>query len=268
MDAFTTEIGGELYWQKSGFLVMGGVTDGEINGSVTKADDRKPSFYGKLGYDKSFSKDKRVRLTGSMYTTKSSISNTLFGGDRAGSRYYFVMESPTATAAANAFSGRINPGFKDNITAFVLNPYIKINGIELFGTYEIAKGNSQIENGELQSTDPLQPSLAKLSQRKFTQFAVDALYRFANDRMYVGAKYNVVDGTLAFNQVTTQPTLSQGVYDDVKVERTSLAAGWFITQNILMKAEYVTQRYNDFPSTDIRSNGKFEGWVVEGIIGF
>src|SRR5688572_20155054 len=75
MDAFTTEIGGELYWQKSGFLLMGGITDGEINGSVTKADDRKPSFYGKVGYDKSFDNDKRVRLTGSMYTTKSSISN-------------------------------------------------------------------------------------------------------------------------------------------------------------------------------------------------
>lgn len=268
LDAFTTEIGGELYWQKSGFLVMGGVTDGEINGSVTKANDRKPSFYGKVGYDKTFSKDKRFRLTGSMYTTKSSISNTLYGGDRSGSHYYLVMESPTATAAANAFSGRINPGFKDNITAFVINPFIKIKGIEVFGTYEIAKGNNQIENGEVQSTDPLQPALTKSGQRKFTQFAVDALYRFANEKMYVGAKYNVVNGTLAFDQVTAQPMVSQGVYDDIKVERTSIAAGWFITRNILMKAEYVTQRYKDFPSTDIRSNGKFEGWVIEGIIGF
>jgi hypothetical protein len=268
MDAFTTEIGGELYWQKSGFIVMGGITDGEINGSVTKADERKPSFYGKVGYDKTFNKDKRFRLTGSMYTTKSSISSTLFGGDRSGSHYYFAMESPTATAAANAFSGRVNPGFKDNITAFVINPFIKIKGVEVFGTFEIAKGNNQIENGEVQSTDPLQPALTKLPQRKFTQFAVDALYRFASDRMYVGAKYNVVDGTLPFNQVTTQPAISQGIYDDIKIERTSIAAGWFITQNILMKAEYVTQRYMDFPSTDIRSNGKFGGWVVEGIIGF
>jgi hypothetical protein len=268
MDAFTTEIGGELYWQKAGFLAMAGVTDGEINGSVTKANDRKPSFYGKVGYDKTFSDDKRVRLTGSMYTTKSSISSTLYSGDRAGSRYYFVMESPTATAAANASSGRINPGFKDNITAFVVNPFVKIKGIELFGTYEIAKGNSQIENGELQSTDPAQPALAKLEQRQFSQYAVDLLYRFANDRMYVGAKYNVVDGTLAFGQITTQPLISQGVYDDVKIERTAIAAGWFITQNILMKAEYVTQKYKDFPTTDLRSNGKFEGWVIEGIIGF
>ncbi|HTE30045.1 MAG TPA: hypothetical protein VK666_06710, partial [Chryseolinea sp.] len=268
MDAFTTEIGGELYWQKAGFIAMGGITDGEINGSVTKASDRKPSFYGKVGYDKTFDDGKRFRLTGSMYTTKSSISNTLYGGDRAGSRYYMVMEPLTATAAANAFSGRINPGFKDNITAFVINPFIKIKGVEVFGTYEIAKGNNQLENGEIQSTDPLHSALTKSGQRSFTQFAVDALYRFAGDRMYIGGKYNVVDGTLAFGQSTTQPNLSQGVYDNVKIERTAIAAGWFVTRNILMKAEYVTQKYKDFPTADIRSNGKFEGWVIEGIIGF
>jgi hypothetical protein len=54
----------------------------------------------------------------------------------------------------------------------------------------------------------------------------------------------------------------------VKVERTALAAGWFITPNILMKAEYVTQKYRDFPAADLRNNGKFEGFVIEGIIGF
>jgi hypothetical protein len=86
--------------------------------------------------------------------------------------------------------------------------------------------------------------------------------------MYVGAKYNVADGTMSFGQSTTQPAISQGVRDDVKVERTALAAGWFITQNILLKAEYVTQKYKGFPAADIRSNGKIEGFVVEGIIGF
>jgi hypothetical protein len=40
MDAFTTEIGGELYWQKAGFLAMAGITDGEVQGSVTKGEDR------------------------------------------------------------------------------------------------------------------------------------------------------------------------------------------------------------------------------------
>src|SRR5688572_10511112 len=69
MDAFNTEIGGELYWQKAGFLGMIGVTDGEIQGSVTKGDDRKPSIYGKVGFDKVLNERTRVRLTGSFYTT-------------------------------------------------------------------------------------------------------------------------------------------------------------------------------------------------------
>jgi hypothetical protein len=268
MDAFTTEIGGELYWQKSGFLAMAGITDGEVQGSVTKGEDRAPSFYGKVGYDNTVTTDLRIRLTGSLYTTKSSISSTLYGGDRAGSRYYYVLESPTATLTGNAFSGRINPGFKDNVTSVMVNPFLKYKNFELFGTYEVSKGNSQIENGEIQSTDATQPTLVKLDDRQFAQYAVDGVYRFANNKMYIGAKYNIVDGDLAFGQSTTQPAINQGVRDNVKVERTALAAGWFITPNILMKGEYVTQKYRDFPATDIRSNGRFEGFVVEGIIGF
>jgi len=268
MDAFTTEIGGELYWQKSGFLAMVGVTDGEVQGSVTKGKERQPSFYGKAGYDRMIGTDARVRLTGSLYTTKSSINSTLYGGDRAGSHYYYVMEGPNATLTGNAFSGRINPGFKDNVTSFMVNPFLKYKNFELFGTYETSKGNSQVENGEIQSTDPAQPVLTKLEDRQFNQYAVDGLYRFANNKAYVGAKYNIVQGDLVFGSGTTQPNISQGVRQNVKVERTALAAGWFVTPNILMKAEYVTQQYRDFPATDIRSNGKFEGFVIEGTIGF
>jgi hypothetical protein len=268
MDAFTTEIGGELYWQKSGFLAMVGITDGEIQGSVTKGEDRSPSYYGKVGYDNTFGENLRARLTGSIYTTKSSISNTLYGGDRAGSRYYFAMEPVAATLTGNAFSGRINPGFKDNVTAFMINPFVKFKNIEIFGTYEIAKGNSQIENGEIQSTDPAQPVLEKLPKREFNQFAVDGLYRFANDKMYVGARYNVLEGDLVFGQSTTQPNLNQGERNNVKLVRTAFSAGWFVTKNILLKGEYVTQKYKDFPATDLRSNGKFEGFVIEGTIGF
>lgn len=268
MDAFATEIGGELYWQKSGFLLMVGATDGEVQGSVTKGDQRSPSVYGKAGYDNWINSDTRVRLTGSLYTTKSSVSNTLYSGDRAGSRYYLVMESATANAKDNFTSGRINPGFRDNVTSFMINPFVKFKGLEVFGTYEIAKGNSQVENGEIQSNDPAQPVLVELEDRQFNQYAVDGLYRFANDRFYIGAKYNVVDGDLAFGSVTQQPNINQGIRENVKVERTAVAAGWFVTPNILMKAEYVTQKYRDFPAADLRNNGQFEGFVLEGIIGF
>jgi hypothetical protein len=93
MDEFTTEIGAELYWQKNGILAMGGFTDGEIQGNISDPSTpdgakRKPSLYAKVGFDKQLKDNLRVRLTGSAMTTKSSASNTLFGGDRTGSNCY------------------------------------------------------------------------------------------------------------------------------------------------------------------------------------
>jgi hypothetical protein len=80
MDAFTTEVGGDLTFQSNGFLIVGGLTGGEIQGGVTSPDKRKISLLGKLGYDKQLSEDFRVRLTGSIYTTSGSVRNTLYGG--------------------------------------------------------------------------------------------------------------------------------------------------------------------------------------------
>ena len=265
LDAFATEIGAEMYWQKAGVLAMLGVTDGEIQGSVTRPKDRSPSIYGKIGFDKMFG-NVRARLTGSLYTTKSSISNTLYAGDRTGSHYYFIMEPTTATLSGNYTSGRLNPNLRDNVTAFMINPFLKVAGFELFGTYEIAKGSTALERGEVQSFDPSVARLAKRDDRKFNQVAIDVLYRFLNDKLYIGARYNKADGTLAFDQ--NAATFNQGNNIDVSIDRTSIGAGWFITDNIMFKAEYVTQNYDDFPVDDIRRGGKFDGWIVEGTIGF
>lgn len=268
LDAFATEIGAELYWQKDGILLMAGITDGEVQGSITKPADRAPSFYGKVGYDKSFSEDTRLRLTGSLYTTKSSISSTLYAGDRTGSHYYYVMEPTTATLTGNYTSGRLNPNLRDNVTAFMINPFVKYKGFELFGTYEVAKGNTSVENGEIQSIDLTKEPLKKLDDRKFTQFSVDVLYRFANDKLYVGGKYNEAEGALTFGQSTTQPNLNQGIRQDVKIARTSFGGGWFITRNVLVKAEYVKQTYSDYPTDNILSGGEFKGFILEGLISF
>lgn len=283
MDAFTTEIGTELYWQKNGVLVMAGATNGEIQGSVAERsiagnDDngskRAPSLYGKLGYDKTFGERNRVRLTGSFLTKKSSINGTLYGGDRTGSNYQFVLEPTAATLTGNAFSGRLNPNFKDNVTAFMINPFVKLSGFELFGTYEVAKGKNAVEGGEIQYNDGVADpaTFDEQGDRKFTQFAVDVLYRFgAREQFYVGAKYNTVKGEQVFGQATnpTAPAgINQGTRADVSVDRAAVAAGWFVTKNILVKGEYVTQKYNDFPTGNILEDAKFSGFVLQGVIAF
>ncbi|MCH7412217.1 hypothetical protein MM213_01880 [Belliella sp. R4-6] len=240
MDAFTTEVGGEVFFQNNGFLAMVGVTGGEIQGGITRPDDRKLNFIGKLGYDKYVSDDVRVRLTGSVYTTKGSARNTLWGGDRAGSRYYLVMDPVGASTAANFTSGRFNPGQTDNITAMVLNPFVKIKGLELFGNFEQSKGRAANEQAD----------------RKWNQLGADAVYRLGvKENVYLAARYNKVSGELAGGR-------------DVSIDRVQIGGGWFVTKNILAKVEYVSQNYNDFAAGDIRNGGKFNGLMIEGVIGF
>lgn len=240
MDAFTTEIGAEVIYQNNGFLAVGSVTGGEIQGGVTNPDKREMSFIGKLGYDKNLNDDLRVRLTGSVYTTSGSNRNTLYAGDRAGSRYYLVMENTLATPAAQFTSGRFNPGLTDNITAMVLNPFVKYRGLELFGNFEQAKGKAAVEAND----------------RTWTQVGVDAVYRFGkNENIYLAGRYNTVSGEL-----------QNGT--DVSIERFQFGGGIFITKNVLTKFEYVTQKYNDFGAMDIRNGGKFNGVMIEGVIAF
>jgi hypothetical protein len=73
------------------------------------------------------------------------MNNTLYGGDRAGSRYYYVMENTQATESAQPTSGLINPGFRNSVTAFQVNPFVKFRGLELFGVLEQAIGKSATE---------------------------------------------------------------------------------------------------------------------------
>lgn len=241
MDAFTTEVGGEVYVRLGAVMAMGGVTGGEVRGQVTQPQKRSPSFIYKLGFDRQVMSDLRLRLTGSMYTTKHSINNTLYSGDRAGSRYYDVLENVNSTETANAWSGAIQPGMRDKITSTVINPFVKFHGLEVFGNIEKATGRAATETAD----------------RTWNQLAGDVVYRFLPaEQVWVGARYNTANGKLA----ATDPKET--------VKRIQASAGWFITPGLMAKAEYVTQKYDGFLPTDIRNGGKFNGFLVEGVVAF
>jgi hypothetical protein len=250
LDAFTTEIGAEAYVRANGFLAMVGVTGGEIQGGLIKpnAGKRAPSILGKIGYDSQITPDLRGRLTGSVYTTSSSARNTLYGGDRAGSRYYLAMDAPGSSPAAAFTSGRINPGLVDQITAVQINPFIKYRGLELFGIIEFASGSNHAET-------------AADVTRSVNHYVAEALYRFGpREQIYLGGRYNVLSGEIASNL-------------DVSVDRIQIGGGWFVTPNILAKVEYVNQSYNDFPGTPAYQGGRlhegrFNGIMVEGVVAF
>ncbi len=260
MDAFTTEIGGEVYVRPiNNVFVMLGINGGLINGDVREAYypngnpnagdvlKKSPSIYAKAGYDSQINEDLRLRLTASIYTNAGTTRNTLYAGDRTGSRYYMVIEGETATPANNFTSGQINPAFQHKVTAISINPFVKFKGLEIFGTYEIASGVRQ-----LTTAAPNPPS------RSFNQLAGEVVYRFMpREQVFVGARYNMVSGTLD----ATTPY-------DISIDRMQFAAGWFPTKNMLLKLEYVTQSYKDFAATDIRNGAKFSGFMIEAAIGF
>jgi hypothetical protein len=141
----------------------------------------------------------------------------------------------------------------------MLNGFLKFKGLEGFVTYESGKGR--------------QATQTKPEDRNFTQFAIDGLYRLqlGNQNFYAGARYNTVTLDQLFTSGATQ-TISE-----VKINRTSFAAGWFLTKNVLLKGEYVVQNYSGYDAPGMPktiflgkngSNAKFNGYVIEAVVGF
>jgi predicted porin len=254
MDAFATEIGAEVILRKNDFTGVLSATNGLINGgtqaplepgSTTETYKRNPSLIGKLAYDKQFTEKVRVRVAGSAYYNSSAGRSTLYAGDRTGSNYFFVMESAAATAKDNFTSGRVSPNFTNQVTALQFNGLLKVSGLELFGTYENAQGRT------------INEKVAGTPKRKVNQYAVDAIYRIGvKENLFLGVRYNQVKGELV--NATTEQT----------VDRVAFGAGWFLTKNILMKGEYVNQKYKGYATGNILNGGNFKGVVIQAVVGF
>jgi hypothetical protein len=140
------------------------------------------------------------------------------------------------------FSGRLNPGFSEEVNTFMLNPFFKYHGLEFFGTYENAKGRT----------------ITETSQRRAVQYAADLIYRFPahSENFWIGVRYNTVKAAL------------QGYSQDITVDRGVVSAGWFLTKNIMLKTEYVHQDYKNYPDANILNGGKFYGTMLEASIAF
>ena len=241
MDAFNTEAFGELYFEKNGFLVMVGLSNGNLNQTVVKGTkELRPSLYGKLGYDKQLSDDLRVRLTGSLYSSPGYDNGQyLYSGDRTGARYYNVMQ--LYDARDNFRSGRFSPGFW-KFTAFQVNPFVKWKGLEFFGIYELVSGDKS----------------KTVTGGSYTQMGAELLYRIGEkEKFYLGGRYNVVSGKDTSGAATKS------------VDRLNIGGGWFLTNNVMVKVEYVNQSYSsDGWLGSVFQGGRFNGALIEAAISF
>lgn len=237
MDAFTTEPFLEVTLQPSDWILVAGITNGRLNQSPVKGDDGFV-FFSKVGWDKQMNDDLRLRLTGSLYSSsEKGTRDYIYNGDRAGARYYNVLA--TVAAGGSDFDPRFNPRFAYH-TAIQINPFVKFKGLEFFGIYEVTNnGNDQVGGS-------------------FTQIGLEALYRFGmSEQWYLGGRYNSVNGEVS------------DVAGSQEISRLNLGAGWFMTNNVLMKLEYMNQEYAGAGYSGTKyQDGKFNGIVIEAVIGF
>ncbi len=231
MDSFSTEPFMEFTVQKDGIIAVLGATNGRLNQSPTPGDDGM-AIFGKLGYDTQVNEDLRVRLTGSFYNSTDGTRDYLYAGDRGGGRYYGIDDG------RGDFSPRVNTGFPYQ-TAFQINPFVKFQGLEFFGVFEVASNGADAGGS-------------------FTQLGAEALYRLgAEENFYIGGRYNAVSGEFS----DAAPTY--------EVDRINIGGGWFLTDNVLTKLEYVKQTYGgDFTTGGSLQDGEFSGVMIEAVIAF
>ena len=131
--------------------------------------------------------------------------------------------------------------------AFFIYPFMKYIRLEFFGSYELASGKTVNEKAD--SYDG--------KDRKTTQLSAEVIARFLpREQAYIGARYNTITSRL------------RGYTTDVNIDRMVFAAGWYPTKNLLIKGEYVKQVFDGFKGNDIRNGGKFDGIVIEAVVGF
>lgn len=245
MDSFTTEVGAEVYYFADDFFGMIGLTNGKLNQSTVKpAIDEKINLLLKAGYDSQVNEDLRVRLSASLYNSAESGSQYLYTGDRAGSRYYNVLDDDFRSGrfSPNFVVSRFAPGgpIGGEMTSIMVNPFVKFQGIEFFGVYEMSSGKTAVES----------------DTRSFNHIGAELLYRFGdNNDVYVGTRYNTVSGEIAAGT-------------DISVNRFNIGGGWFLTPNVLTKVEYVVQNWNDYPTGSKYDGASFSGINIEAVVSF
>jgi len=249
IDAFSTQIAAELMFRSNGLLLMGAVSTGSLkpalagysasSGYVAYDTHKELAFYWKAGFDKQFTDDWRLRLTVSGYHSPDNHFGSLYYGDRAGSRYYLVMNRITNSAddvdiTKNHLSGNWTPGLLRKDNSFMVNLFTQFKGLEAFGTFETIRGNT------LGGTEVA-----------FSQYGAEGIYHFGgNDQFYGGLRYNRAWNT-----------------NDQSVTRFQAAAGWQMIDYVLVKLEYVNQKYNGFIS-NYGADAGFRGVMLEAAISF
>ncbi|HEX7154220.1 MAG TPA: hypothetical protein VF618_22220 [Thermoanaerobaculia bacterium] len=165
----------------------------------------------------------------------------MFTGNRSGERYAGVMGG--GQAPGNVFP---QAGEKFSAAQFDATWKQDNNPIELYGHL-----------GRTQDKD-INGSAAGTPEETWNYYAGDVVYRFT-PALYGAVRYSAA-----------QTEMLGGKTTDGTVNRLQVGGGFWLTRNMLMKLEYVTQKYDGFRQGDMVNNGiqawrnpEFNGFVAE-----
>lgn len=165
----------------------------------------------------------------------------MFTGNRSGERYAGVMGGGQAP-------GNVFPQAGEKFSAAQLDLTYDTDRfpLEFYGHY-----------GRTQDKD-INGSAAGTPEETWNYYAGDVVYRIT-PTLYAAARYS---------GATTD--MLSGRETDGKVSRIQIGGGFWLTRNMLMKLEYVTQKYSGFRNGDVVNNGiqawrdpEFDGLVAE-----
>lgn len=165
----------------------------------------------------------------------------MFTGNRSGERYAGVLGGGQAP-------GNVFPQAGEKFTAAQLDlTYDEASfPIKLYGHY-----------GRTQDKD-INGSVAGTPEETWNYYAGDVVYKIT-PALYAAARYSGATTDMLAGRAT-----------DGKVNRIQVGGGFWLTRNMLMKLEYVTQKYNGFVQGDMVNNNlqawrdpEFKGFVAE-----
>jgi hypothetical protein len=154
---------------------------------------------------------------------------TLFSGNRSGERYGAVLGGGQAPGGVLPGAGKAVTAGQFDITFDSTSP------IKLYGHYGMTRDADT--NG----------SAAGKPEESWRYYAGDVVYKFT-PAIYAAARYSAADA-MKLNNIN-----SNG-----KVDRIQFGGGLWLTKNLLVKVEYVTQKYRGFRSGDMVNNG-IQAW--------
>jgi len=228
-------------WPSLDAFALAGITNGQVNPDDVKKSEGSGaySYYAKLGYDSQLSKALRLRVTESVFYVRGTSKNSLYLGDKAGNVAREIFNNTTTTAGNDFGAGwQALADYKD-LTVSMTNLFAKYGGTEFFGLLEIADGAD--------STG---------SSMKMLHYAVNGVQRFGeHDRFYAAARYEN-----AVTDLGSDPS-------DNTLTQTEAALGWFLSENAMMKAEYIEQKRKHFAEY-VGGKASFDGYMVCAALSF